>query len=559
MRYKKFIIRNYRAISGPLVIDLDKKSLVPIIGINESGKTTILHAIYAFDCFNDNFNEGGRHLEDTVNLYRTSSPQATIEAIIEIDFKEFKDILSDLVEEKPELKSKASKVRRKELPSEFSITRNLVTKKYHLNGAAHTEFDNLLATEIIRNLPYILFFDDFRDKVDEKIEIQDKAPSAWLSIIEQLFKKTDKSLSVFDLPKLEERQRKTVLAKVKRKLNETLTKEWQNFRLDDRDALEISIDFVPEQQGVPSAVKNFIKLDIIETDQNGDEHYFFISDRSKGFYWFFNFVMKLEFNPKIIADGENTIYLLDEPGSYLHASAQRKLCAKLNQLSKYNRVVYCTHSHYLLDPDQIPITTITVADKDGNGNIKLLPIHDYHEPALTKRSAIQPVIDALKIKPFLMDINGDQVIITEGIYDYFALEIFKNNRSVTVLPSVNADSIKFYISLMIAWQVDFRAMWDFDDEGRNKFEKASEIFGDEIAKNKLRMLPSNGKKNKILQNLFDGNDMTMLRSELELSSNSSFERVLHTFFYSDRREELLNKIGPSTKKNFEDVFANLNL
>ncbi len=72
MRYKKFIIRNYRAITGPLVIDLDKKSLVPIIGINESGKTTILHAIYAFDCFNDKFNEGGRHLEDTVNLYRTS-------------------------------------------------------------------------------------------------------------------------------------------------------------------------------------------------------------------------------------------------------------------------------------------------------------------------------------------------------------------------------------------------------------------------------------------------------------------------------------------------------
>src|SRR5262249_13508196 len=156
--------------------------------------------------------------------------------------------------------------------------------------------------------------------------------------------------------------------------------------LDDRDALEISIDFVQEAPQAGQR-RNYIKLDIVETDNQGDQHFFFIRDRSKGFYWFFNFVMKLEFNPKIVADGRNTIYLLDEPGSYLHAFAQRKLCRKLKQLSEKNCVIYCTHSHYLLDPETIPFGSITIADKDGNGNATLTPIASYRGPVTENRSA----------------------------------------------------------------------------------------------------------------------------------------------------------------------------
>ena len=174
---------------------------------------------------------------------------------------------------------------------------------------------------------------------------------------------------------MEERQRKSALAKVQKYLNSTLTKEWENFRLDDRDALEIALDFVKEA-GPNNSIRNFLKLDVVETDNSGEQHFFFVSDRSKGFFWFFNFVMKLEFNPKVLSqDDKNTIYLLDEPGSYLHASAQIRLCKKLKNLSSRNRVIYCTHSHYLLDPEIIPISNIVVADKDVASNIKLTPIH----------------------------------------------------------------------------------------------------------------------------------------------------------------------------------------
>lgn len=414
------------------------------------------------------------------------------------------------------------------------------------------------------SLPYILYFDDFRDKIAERIEIpadkDDESLSDWLAIIQQLFKQTDKSFSIFKLAQIEVRQRRTVLSKVQRHLNETLTKEWQSFRLDDRDALKISIEF--EQSG-SSVLRNFLKLDVVETDGNGDEHFFFISDRSKGFYWFFNFVMKLEFNPKIVASGSEvrSIYLLDEPGSYLHAFAQKKLCLKLRQISEKNSVIYCTHSHYLLDPDAIPISSIVIADKDSSGDITLTRMIEYRGAITDNRSALQPVLDALQIKPYSLDlIHTQTTVIVEGMYDYYLLEMLRGDRQIAILPSVGAGSIKFYISLMIAWQVKFRALWDNGPEGRKKFSDAEELFGSEISRRCLRLLPATSADGKrIMQNLIDGSDIVRLRDELQIAKESSFERVVLALFYSSRRNELVQQFSQETLANFDELFTSLSI
>ena len=598
VRYKRFVIKDYRAITGPIEVNVDGESLTPIVGVNESGKTTILHAICAFDHYNDGLNDDGRHLKDTTNLYRTSPPPAVIEAVIEISKSELGVAISACEVRYPALKADLGTLKKKRgLPTTVTIGRELKTRTYSWGSDRFgtREVQDALARTVIGRLPYILFFDDFRDKVDEQIEIvrgESGDTEGWLSIIEELFRQTDESFSPFALPQLEERQRKTVLAKVQRRLNDTLTREWQTFRLDDRDALKISIDYYQEQtistaqtqiavttptqiraqpstnaatqapqSTVKRVVRNYIRLNVVETDSAGDEHFFFISDRSKGFYWFVNFVMKLEFNPKFVSDTEHTIYLLDEPGSYLHALAQRKLCQKLRQLSENHRVIYCTHSHYLLDPETIPMNSIMVADKDGNGNVSLVPITAYKGTASEKRSALQPVLDALQIKPFALDlINTRTTVITEGIYDYFALELFRNNRSISVLPSVGADSIKFYISLMVAWQIDFRALWDSDDEGRKRYEQAAQLFGVRVAERNLRLLPvASGCPRRIMQDLFEGADLVKIRAELGVQRDCSFERTLHELFYSPRRAELIQMVCQRTKHNFEQLFDSLSL
>jgi|SRR5689334_10047511 len=222
MRYTKFTIQNYRAIAGPLEINIANRSLMPIIGINESGKTTILHAIFAFDSANDALNEDGRHLKDTINLYKTNPPPATVQAEIELSREELLVALEMLVETEDEAKSWAKGVRRKQFPDRILITRHIPSRDYTIDtpGLNHPTFGALLAAEIIGIAPYILFFDDFRDKIDENIEIKSDdgvgRVSGWLAIIERLFNRTDPQLSVFQLSGMEERQRKSVLAKVQR-------------------------------------------------------------------------------------------------------------------------------------------------------------------------------------------------------------------------------------------------------------------------------------------------------------------------------------------------------
>jgi len=562
VRYRSFTIENYRAITGPLTIEIAKNPLLPIIGINESGKTTILHAIFAFDSFNDTLNDNGRHLKDTANLYKTSSPTPRISAIIDLSRDDLLEAIDGAVAAGAAADVAARyRRKRKQFPDSVTITRDLTTRKYSIREVpfAEVEFNDEFSRDIIGGSPYILFFDDFRDSIDERIEIvgDGKNPaSGWLAIVEQLFRRTEKNLSVFDLSKMEERQRKSVLAKVKKRLNETLTKEWQNFRLDDSDALEISIDF-ERDTSVAGQTRDYLKLEVIETDASGDKHYFFVRDRSKGFFWFFNFVMKLEFNPKVIADDDNTIYLLDEPGSYLHASAQSKLCAKLRQLSRANRVIYCTHSHYLLDPELIPLSSIKVADKDASGNVKLIPIHEHKGNITDRRSAFQPVIDALHIKPFLLDLTAQRVIVTEGVYDYYAFEMFKFGRNVTALPSVGAGSVKYLVSLLLAWRVSFCAVWDNDSAGRQACEDAEAAFGPEMATKYFFLLPLGGRKKRRLEDLFDEKDSDMLRDRMGLPGNSSFEKTIASLFFHPTRTEIINDVSRATKNNFDEVFAHL--
>ncbi len=277
MEYGKFWIRNYRAITGPLEVDVARTPLVPIIGVNECGKTTILSAIFAFDCFSDGLNEG-RHLKDTHNLYRTTTTSPVISAEISLQRADFEEALAQIVQ--PQFASAVAtyKKRRKDFPLTLKINRDLAKDRYSFSayGFANEELNSLIAREFVRKMPYILYFDDFRDSIDEMIEISgdENSTEGWLSIVQQLFQQTDPDFSVFALRELDERRRKTVLAKVQRRLNKTLTKEWQTFRLDDSDALEIAIEYHD------LGTTQHIKLEIIETDAEGDKHYFFIRDRS---------------------------------------------------------------------------------------------------------------------------------------------------------------------------------------------------------------------------------------------------------------------------------------
>lgn len=89
--------------------------------------------------------------------------------------------------------------------------------------------------------------------------------------------------------------------------------------------------------------------------------------RSKGFQWFFSFY--LVFLVEAEAGHKNAILLLDEPGLHLHPTAQQELATFLEKLSKSNRLVYTTHSPFLIDGEDLSGVRSIMEDDSGYSKV----------------------------------------------------------------------------------------------------------------------------------------------------------------------------------------------
>ena len=124
-RNRSWNIKNYRAIENAVTIDIERDKIVPLIGANESGKTTILQAVYAFDYANDKEFEG-RHLKNLRNFYNPKNKEdAQVSAVINIKKEEFLNCISN-----EQLRNKYSSI---EDFTEIKITRNLLKLKYEVS------------------------------------------------------------------------------------------------------------------------------------------------------------------------------------------------------------------------------------------------------------------------------------------------------------------------------------------------------------------------------------------------------------------------------------------
>ena len=545
MKYNKFIIKNYRAIEGPIEININKNKLVPLIGTNESGKTTILQAIFAFDYANDKEYEG-RHLQELRNFY---NPQCKDSAIIsaEISIKK-NDFLNCISNE--DLRNKYLDI---DKFNEIIISRNLETKDYSVSVIDDENDGKIIGKEIVSRLPYIIYNDDFIERPKNEISIPTDSNElyGWLGIYERAFTKVGSS--IFDIVKEPEDNIKLgILSDVESEINKTLIKEWGKISLDDGGCLSIKLSIENN---------NTLKVQIVE--KKGDKDRFFkIEERSKGFLWFFNFVMKIKYNPKSSGSNNDIIYLLDEPGSYLHSVAQEKLCNMIKNISnKDGKVIYCTHTHHLLDPRYIPPKYIYIVQKDKDKKIRLSKITEI-KTDLKKMTELQPVYEALGVSDWDFFTQRQKIILVEGIHDKYALEIFLKNEltDFIIIPGVNAESIYNNIPRLIAYNKKYIAIWDNDEEGTEYYDKSIKSFG-KLEANKMIQLPNLYNKKKVrMEEMFEKGDLEKLAHFLEMPSNASYSNIMTAIICSDEQtiEECSKLISEKSQRNFSELFSMIN-
>lgn len=91
------------------------------------------------------------------------------------------------------------------------------------------------------------------------------------------------------------------------------------------------------------------------------------SQRSKGFIWFFSFLVWFD---SVRAEGVDApiVLLLDEPGLSLHALAQADLLRYIDDVATRHQVIYTTHSPFMVHGDRLQQVRL-VEDRIGQGTV----------------------------------------------------------------------------------------------------------------------------------------------------------------------------------------------
>lgn len=94
-----------------------------------------------------------------------------------------------------------------------------------------------------------------------------------------------------------------------------------------------------------------------------------------------------------------------------------------NISNKDGKVIYCTHTHHLLDTKYIPTKYIYIVKKDKDKSIELKRMNEV-KLDFKKNIELQPVYEALGIADWDFFTKSQKVLLVEGIHDKYALEIF---------------------------------------------------------------------------------------------------------------------------------------
>ncbi|TWT49363.1 recombination protein F [Rubripirellula amarantea] len=583
MKIKKFTILNYRAIES-VEISL-RHSLTPIVGVNESGKTTILQAIQAFDKGRDKYHKDNNHLEFQ-NRYSTSDTEGSqIIAKISLSEEEFEELEATFPSTATTTdRSLFSACRLGE--KSFDLARilckvdNKIKKRYEVAHDAYSEpAKRTIRKYIVERLPMILYFDDFTDRVPEKVEFSKEFMESgklssrgihreWQELVREIFSRADADgldgimngedrptplrnfLAIDDTDR-----REAILEDISDMLNKEIIEDWKSLKKSGASALaddtsDLQLRIRPESYEDGSFDLSFR---VIDKSSKGKKRPFAVTSRSKGFQWFFNYMTKLKFNPRYKGAIENSIFLLDEPGSYLHSSAQSELLRELKNVSEKNSILYCTHSQYLLNPNVINLGSIKVA-KRVEGKIHLQGYGDIGTNE--EGAALAPVYSALNLNAS-RDFVG-KVILVEGISDYCVFQmLIKNLPSLkgtvlSIVPASGAGTVDKLLGFAIGFASDFLILLDRDEAGDDQLQTIKEV--DENLCAKVVQYGTSGKF--LLEDHFHSDDVEKI---MKLTGLCNFKKAIPSLFWNhgDCHSDVVNGLHSETLKNLEPTLSRI--
>ncbi len=527
---KKFIIKNFRGIQeAELTVDGRKTSnVITLIGLNESGKTTILEALSHFSTGDRTIpnlvaqSENKEHLISLIPIDKRAAFTGDVEIIAIIGFepgefrkyldraeKEFNEKIGvhDDVEEISVNKSyeyKDSKfVRQMNYWSGIElIHKGPKSKNFKRTSVGSVEKDKYLhnvVNSVEKDLFELVYFPTFIVDMPSRIYLEPHAGETAINmyyrkVIEDVLKSVgegiDLKLHVID--RLKEAKladatagwfstfwgkpdRKlidSVLNKIQTAINREVIGSWAKVFKHSISSRSVKIEWNIDASKNDMAYLSFGISDGQST--------FSIHERSLGFRWFFSYLLFTQFRSK---SGRKTIFLFDEPAANLHAKAQIELMESIARIvGGGNKVIYSTHSPHMINPNWLGDAFIVenqavdiTAGADLNGfdtkttDIKAIGYGTFVGAYPEKRTYFQPVWEKLLYEAPPI-VGAGPFLCVEGISDFFFLsyvsKLSEKKYNFSLVPGVGAGGFTSALPSLYGSGAPFVLLLDDDAQGR---------------------------------------------------------------------------------------------
>lgn len=188
------------------------------------------------------------------------------------------------------------------------------------------------------------------------------------------------------------------------------------------------------------------------------------NQRSKGFIWFFSFIVWFDTIREQLGDDKNLILLLDEPGLSLHALAQLDFLRYIDTLAEEHQILYSTHSPFMVHSDRLHQVR-TVEDRKEKGTVITSDVTGSDPKTVFPLQAALGYTVAQNL--FIATRN----LLVEGPADLVYLKFFsavleKAGRvglrdDITIVPIGGLDKVATFIALLGANQLELTVLHDW--------------------------------------------------------------------------------------------------
>ncbi len=347
----------------------------------------------------------------------------------------------------------------------------------------------LLANAVIKKrMPSILYFPNFLFEFPERIYLEesneDTKHKFYQKIIQDVLDSLDNNTNIEDHliqriksnDEKDKRNLNSLIGKMQKQLTDVIFKKWNQILNKEISKTEIVLFHGNDANG------SYLEFNIKD-----DVDTYRIVERSLGFRWFFVYILLTQFR-SYRKQNNNAFFLFDEPASNLHPSAQVEL---LKSFEKLPKVIYTTHSHYLINPKWLENTFVIkneaidyddeVKYNSKNTNIKISRYREFAVKYPNQSNYFQPILEVLDYRPTNLELVPSAVI-TEGKNDFYTLNfiqevIRKDTDSIKFIPGTSSSNLETLISLYLGWGRRFLILLDSDKEGMKQKKRYEEAYG----------------------------------------------------------------------------------